>query len=1193
MTNQIAYCIFISMGWIYWITNVKYSNPLPPQPDPSAMEIHAYPSKNHPKTVKNSNSPLTYKPDAYFFGSPPTTNSVLSSGSFYKIRITSSGLYKLDYSFFEDKMKVNADVLNPKNIQLFGQRGGTLAEAISEPRIDDLIEIPIYFEGQEDNKFNSNDFLIFYGEGASYWKFDENEKVNHFFTNPFDRYNYYYIKIDGEKGARITKVPGFEGSDFTITEYYHPIRYEDDRVNLLANFQSTLGSGRDWYGDLFRDGRMKDYSEHFQFKNKIPGKNLRVYARFAGRSDQSSNYQIIVNGKKFTAFIPGTRTYDVEATYAHVRPISAEMTTPTGEISVQCNYPNNGSTTEGYLDYIEIHAPTKLIYESTPLFFSYYDSEQTSIKEYQIDHFPTSGKVWDISDPTSPRELTTKMVSNQQVAFQDDTPEPASYVAFEPQAFSNHPEVIGLIPNQNLHGLQRADLIIIYHPDFKDATDRLAKHRKDYSNLTVKTINILDIYNEFSSGKTDPTAIRDFVKMIYDRDPQFKYLLLMGDASYDYRNIDDELADQLFIPPYETKSSLEPLSSFPTDDFFALLSPNEGGNLRGALDIAVGRLPVQTPEQADLVVSKIIRYDNNGQMHGDWRLKVALVADDEENGIFVTQQEGIEEDNLLQYNNLNIEKIYFDAFRQERTPGGEFFPDANAAINNSFFRGALVMSYLGHGGPTGWAQERVLQIQDINGWNNLNNLPLLITATCSFTSYDDPASNSGGELCLLNGNGGVIALFSTVRSVYLSSNYRLTQAVFSELFKKENGIYPSIGEIMLAAKNKNSADTLNVNSRKFSLFGDPSMKLAYPNQYQVVTSKINQIPVDSIPDTLQALQKITISGEIQNELGDLAGGFNGFLYPTLFDKEIVVKTLSQNETSREIPFNVQKNILYKGEVQISKGQFEFSFILPKDINYEYGMGKLSYYATNGAIDAAGAFQNLIIGGTHPLAEADDTGPEISLYMNDENFIDGGITDENPVLLVKLKDDLGINVSGNSIGHDVTAVLDHNSRNTYVLNEYYQTEQNVSSEGKIRFPLYDLKPGMHVIEVKAWDLANNSNQATLTFNVLKKDTPRIKSITNFPNPMRSETQFIFEHNVNKNNLIFYLEVFNTQGQKVSEVQNDFSFSGYRSISTPWDGTDYLNNPLPQGMYFYRISLYAGGDLRQMVTQSKVQKLMIIR
>ncbi|MEO6190105.1 MAG: type IX secretion system sortase PorU, partial [Saprospiraceae bacterium] len=584
---------------------------------------------------------------------------------------------------------------------------------------------------------------------------------------------------------------------------------------------------------------------------------------------------------------------------------------------------------------------------------------------------------------------------------------------------------------------------------------------------------------------------------------------------------------------------------------------------------------------------KIVRYDIEPKILSDWKVNLLFSADDEDGNAHMSQVDDIANEVNSTYQLYNQQKIYIDAFEQISTPGGERYPEANQAITDEIFKGSLVFTYLGHGGPTGLAQERILQENDIKTWDNEFKPPLFITATCSFTPFDDPRILSAGQLTQIQKNG-TIALFSTVRAVFSSENSAITRATFKNAFLKKDNKYPTLGEILLAAKN----DVSSENSRKYILFGDPSQKLAYP-RYEAEVNTINGKSLSSI-DTLKALQKVNIKGIIKDDNGALNTNFNGLLYITIFDKPVNLKTRANNAGSTPFFYNLQKNIVFKGTSQIVNGEWTVDFIVPKDINYSFGAGKISLYASNlKDADAAGYTNNFKIGGFVKDAVKDDQPPIVKLFINDVNFVNGGISNENPKLYAELSDDYGINITGNSIGHDLIAILDGNDQNPILLNNFFKSKVNDFREGNVTYPLKNLSIGKHTLSLIAWDISNNRGIGNIEFNVISSDDVNIEKVYNYPNPFNKKTNFQFETNYINIPLEVSIQIQSISGKIVKTIQQTITPTGFRISDIEWDGKDDSGQELANGVYLYRIGLYSSTKDLVLSQKSNFQKLVLLR
>ena len=1144
-----------------------------------------YRSKTPPASLRNGN----------------TYNSVLEDGEIFKFAVNETGIYRLDYDFLKNEMGVDLDNIDPRTIKLYGNGGGVLPELVDADRADDLVENAIRVVGEEDGSFNDGDYILFYGEGPNVWTYDAEKKVFDYPMNFYDTKNYYFIKISSGNGLRIGSLPSEGGSTYNSTTFNDFIRYEKDISNLMHDWSFGQGSGRNFYGDYFKVKVDEDYSDEFQVDNLVTNANAFLKAAFVGRvNDNGRNYSITANGNTFTSSSFGRTAGGSVDTYANVQVINTEFV-PGGSFDILLEF-NKGSSSfnEGWLDYIQLNFRRQLLMAGDQMIFRDVETIGNGVSTFRLGGASANLEIWDITDPLAPKRQEANL-SGPELSFSANTQILKEYIAFNTNSGFLSAEAISSekLENQNVHGVDDVDMVIVYPSIFKEEAERLAQHRRGFSGLDVTTVEVGKLYNEFSSGRKDAGAIRDFAVMLHNRQPdKFRYLLLFGDGSFDPRDIYGLGGD--FITVYETASSLSPISSYPTDDYYSLLSEGEGASISsGSLDIGVGRLPVKSIDEARAAVDKIIFYDERPENLRDWRNRILFIGDDEDSNTHTVDANGIADYIGNKNRNLNVDKVYLDAFPQVSTSGGTRIPLATEAINNNMFKGLLAMVYLGHGGTKGWAQERVVKIEDILSWSNKNGMPLIITATCSFTGFDNPAFTSGGELCFLNEKGGAIGLYTTVRPVFASANEKLTRASMDTLFNKLNNNPPTFGEVLRIAKNKvgNAA-----NSRKFLLIGDPSQKLALPN-YQVATTKINGTDIAlAAQDTIRSLQKVTIEGEVQDDFGNIMTNFNGIVYPTIYDKKVLYQTLVQDPGSQLFNYTLQKNIIFKGRASVNAGKFSFTFVVPKDIDYNYGSSKLSYYASDESqmLDAAGNFQEVTLGGTDPNALSDDQGPKVEVFMDDESFVFGGITSSDPLLLVKLEDDNGINVVGNAIGHDLNGVMDNNSQQyNYILNDFYEAAIDDHTKGEVRFPLYDIPEGRHEMKVTAWDIANNPAEGLTEFVVVSSEKTALEQVLNYPNPFTSSTCFLFEMNPPRPGVEVdvLVSIYTVSGRLIKTLEERIIFEDRRlgnDNCIRWDGRDDFGDPLAKGVYLYKVKIQSPQTgATELEGESEFEKLVILK
>ena len=771
---------------------------------------------------------------------------------------------------------------------------------------------------------------------------------------------------------------------------------------------------------------------------------------------------------------------------------------------------------------------------------------------------------------------------------------------------------MGKIANQNLHGFAQADYLILTHESLRPQADRLASLHRN-KGLTVYVVDIQLVYNEFGGGAADPVAVRWIAKMFYDRaavdpDNTLKYLCLFGDGTYDPLN---RIANNNYLlPTYNSPPRFPAVESytqsFSSDDFFGLLDDDEEMKPTEMLDIGIGRIPVSDIETAEDVVNKIEHYMNYGSSlysnafgvqcdtdgyastFGDWRNRVVLMADDiddvgSDNG-FIGDCEDISDIVTENHPEINMVKIYLGAYKQIATSGGERYPDVEDAINQNINKGTLLFNYVGHGGETGLALERVVSIPMIQNWLNINNMPIFISATCEFSRFDDPGRISAGEITLTTPYGGAVGLLTTTRTVSITVNGILVRNLYRVIFEEEDGEPLGLGEIIRRTKNITLGDN---HMRHFALMGDPALKLGKANP-RIITDEINGVAIESGVDTLKALSKITVKGHVEDDFGNVLTGYNGIVYPTVFDKWKDKKTLGQNSAGIIQEFSEQNNIVYKGKSTLKNGLFTYTFVVPKDIDYVIGKGKLSYYSNTEIGHNYGFDTTVVVGGVNPGGIDDDIGPLIELFMNDENFVNGGLTNANPTFLANISDENGVNTTGNGIGHDITMIIDNNTADAIILNNFYEADLDTYQSGKVSYLLSELEEGPHQIVFKVWDVNNNSSEQSLDFIVVYEEEIGISHLLNYPNPFTTNTDFYFEHNQVCNSLDVKVEIFTVSGKLVKTIIETVHSKGFRSEGINWNGIDDYGDKLGRGVYVYRLSI----ETEQGNKAEKIEKLVIL-
>lgn len=1118
--------------------------------------------------------------------------SALREGDIYKIALKNTGIHKLDYNFFKNDLKLNPDQIDPRTVKILGNGGGMLPEKNNAPRLDDVVENAITFVGGEDGKFDPQDFILFYGIGPDKTYYDAANRELYRPKNIYSDRSFYFIKISQGNGVRITNKTNILATNYTTNSFSELVRIEDDKFNLLHynRTNSSTGSGKLWVGDIFNEAaRTRTYSAVVPNVVRTEGGSLR--ANYATASELDSRFSLQVAGLNFETIVPFSRPNSTEDRYGSMSSLFTTFNPTSDTLQFNVTYfPQSGG--EGWLDFIQVNLRRNLMLGNQPLMFRDIRSLNYINTTFQLANASQGWYIWDVTNPQNTLNQEFTLINGNQISFGSPTASNLrEFVAFRQEFEFLKPEAQGKIANQNLHAFDNLDFLIVYHKNFETAAKRLANHRKTFNNMNVEAVDASQIYNEFSSGATDLTAIRDMARMLHERSARFKFLLLVGDGTFDARNIIPvgQLQASNFIPAYETDESLYSLDAFPSDDYFGLLSPTEGGNIgfavgnAGDLDIAVGRFPCKTAEEAENIVNKIIRYDTNPVMLGDWRNRGVFMGDDGDGNIHTNDADAIASKVAQNHPTLNIDKLYIDAYTRQVSAGGARVPDLNTSLYNNQFSGMLTLCYLGHGGAKGLAQERILMKEDLESWSNENNPPLLVTATCSFAPYDNPKEVSAGEAALLNAQGGAIALYATTRAVFASANRVLTELVFDTIFHKSQNQAQTIGEIFMEAKNKSGTGD---NGQKFTLLGDPAMRLALP-RHQIAVTSINA----KATDTIRALQRVTIEGIIKGDNGLILNTFNGKIFPTVFDKPVILRTMGQSSGSYPKDFIVQRNIIFKGSATVQNGRWQFTFVVPRDINYDFGNGKISLYAhNNNSLDATGSFENFVIGGTATNV-SDNLPPKVEVFMNDDKFVYGGLTNESPTLFAKISDDNGINVSGISVGHDLTGNLNE-SRNNIILNNFYEAATDDHTRGTVRYPLSKLAAGEYTMRIKAWDVANNASEGMTRFVVAESGQAALSRVINYPNPFSTKTQFQFDHNLVNQNIQIQVQIYTVAGRLVKTIDETVLASGYRVSNLTWDGRDEFGNELARGVYIYKIKIRAL-NASASEAESQFEKLVIIK
>ncbi|MCX7955434.1 MAG: type IX secretion system sortase PorU [Bacteroidales bacterium] len=1077
-------------------------------------------------------------------------NSILANGKWKKIRINNSGVYKITY----DQL-VSMGFTNLNNIKIYGNGGNQLPFNNAGNWIDDLQEIPIYYEKGVDNIFNSGDYIFCFLSGTTKWYYDNQKGMFLHKLHNYSDYAYYFITDYGDTPKQIEEI---DENNLTpniyVNEYDNYGFYEKEHINLSKG-------GRLFFSESFEYELTKTYSFYF---NKVkPLSELKFLIRAGASSTTQNTLSVYVNNNFIDNIsFPGIGS-SINQNYAILNTLQKTITNSSNVVTFKLTYNKPVVGGVAYLDFIVVNVKELLEFTNKQFIFRNINTcGNGNITKFFISTTKTNTRILDVTNFFNPL-LIVYNNEGTGISYIAKTDTLREFVIFD-ETTMFVPEIVGDVPNQNLHALSNIDMVIVTLPELTPVANEIAKIHNEKDNLNVVVLTPDKIYNEFSSGIPDITAIRFFMKMLYDKASDSttspKYLLLLGDGSYDNKRLMNNI-----IPTYQANnSSPDALSGFTTDDYYGMLDDNEYEYF-GTLEVGVGRIPVNNINEAHIILNKIKNYYSTNSL-GDWKNVITFIADDEDGNEYVVESEYLSSYLDSVWKNFNTEKIYLDAYKQISTPTGNRYPDAHDAIKNKVEKGSFIINYIGHGNEYGLTHEHVIIVSDILNWKNYNKLFFFITATCEFSRWDDHERTSAGEYAFINPNGGAIVEYSTTRAVFANSNFALNKQIFYAMLKPESiKKRLKVGDIYRISKN-NTGGPADINKRNFTLIGDPALALDFPD-YIITIDSINHKPVDVFSDTIRPLSIVTISGKIKDN-ESICSNFNGTLYITVYDKPNSTSTLA-NDGGTPVFFKIQNNILFKGKATVKNGLFKFSFPIPKYINYSEGYGKISLYAedkTNNK-DAAGNYSKLILGGDY-FNVSDNKGPDINLYINDEKFTDGSICNENPTLIVLLQDESGINITSNSIGNGIFAYLD-NSNNKIKLNDYFSAEIDNYQKGKVEYKFENLSEGKHTITVEASDILNNKSIKQISFTVYKEKELVIDRVYNYPNPFTTKTRFFFEHNQLNNNVLVHLEILTMTGKVIKTIIEEFYSDSFRSNFIEWDGTDTYGDRVGNGVYFYRL------------------------
>ena len=1074
-------------------------------------------------------------------------NSVLSKGRFVKVRINESGVYKLTYADLRSKG------IEPSNVRMFGYGGAVLEENFELAKHDDLPEIAVYDTG---------DAILFYAQGINKWTYNSTSDMFVHQLNPYSVYGYYFVTSDnvGEKKRIQQKNEINIPSTAVINDVSE---FTDYKVHEKEQ-NYVLKSGRELYGEVFTNSVPVNLP--FSFPNILQTASLKTRIEVVQSSSGSSIFYLKLNDSQKNINFSSS----VSVIYT--------FTPSSDNLSFSLSY--RGAST-GFLNYLEVNAQRNLkMVNAAMLFHNKKNLSDNSYNRYLLETDNSNIQIWDINDQINVRRIPVTR-ENGKLVFTDSAPAAKSYLAIDPAALSgiSSATLLDELASQNIHGMDPVDMLIITHPNFVGAAQTLAQAHLEINGFKVGVVTTEQVYNEFSSGTPDVSAYRWAAKMFYDKpqnnDDKIRYLLLFGKGSFDNRGLLTASGSNMVLT-YQSANSLIHETTYSTDDYFGLLDDSEGLSLGDSdrVDIGIGRFPVVSTEDAYGVVNKTIAYMRN-ENNGSWKNQLCFLGDDGDKNAHMIDANEFADIIHRKHPSYHVNKILWDAYQQEINASGEAIPAIRNRFHNLLRSGLLFIAYMGHSNANGMSNENIFTYNDANALRN-KNLPLFSAGTCELSYYDRDGVSTGEEV-VRNSQGGGIGCFSAVRVVYPTQNYKILKLFSNFLFQPESERHLSIGDAVMKAK-KADTDNFNNNTLKYVYLGDPAVKLRLPNQYQILATEINETSITG-NDTLRALSANTIKGIVADNDGQVNSRFNGTLHVMVLDKEETLLTLG-NEGNEPLKYKDRPNTIFRGTATVKNGEFEFDFMLPKDIKYNYGTGRMIFYAyTNDNLyEAQGHCENFIIGGSIDNIEHITDGPLVNMYLNHAGFVSGGKVNETPIFTAHVSDEYGINISSPTPGHDIMLMVDNKS---YILNNYYEAKQDTYKEGTINYQFSELDEGYYTLMFRIWNLYNVSTVEYMDFQVVKNLNPEIFSVTCYPNPASTETNIIVTHDREDEIISMTVDVYDLSGRRI------WSRTSENSTLINWNLTTDTGQQVPNGMYIYRVSVKDG----KKITSSRANKMVV--
>lgn len=1086
----------------------------------------------------------------------------LANGQWYRFDIGETGIYRLSRSWFAD---AGFDVANldPRTIRLFNSGGRERPTRLDDDRPDPLQEIAIEVVGGDDGRFDDGDYVQFFGQGLSGFAWAGSSRKYAHYIHRYDDMNTYLLTVGGVEGKRMGREMSLNESGAFQPSWFLGREFAEEE---LVNVQN---SGKLWVGKRLvpNAGSASSLVLTRKLNGLVSSQPVTYRMQVLSSSEVTNSFSIRADNTplgvlNMSTVDFGSDTGDMAKVSSGVYQGTGQLADDRSTLTITYSASPAERSRGGYVDWVEWEYARRFEPVNDELLFSAPDT--TAVIQFVLNGFTMSDiHVYDITDVANVRRMQGVQVSGGTVRFQVENLEgyPRQFLAVAAPALKTAGG-ISVLSNSSLLTAEGAEHLIITGASLKEAADRLKAHRERAGEdfISSRVVLLEEIYNEFNSGVADPTAIRDFLAWAMENwSVQPRYVLFLGDGHFDYRNYTTE--EEIIVPVWETENSINRIDSYVSDDYYALVM---GTDTR--VDLATGRIPVLTLEEANTVVDKIIGYETQSELE-PWKNRITFVADDgytsfadTDRSQHTSQSEGLASKLPAEYEQ---DKIYIVSYRTENTAQGRRKPEAAEAIIDRINEGTLIINYTGHGAHDIWAHERIF-ISDVTipQLTNDDRLTFVSAATCTFGLYDMPGVRSGNEQLMLEERGGSIGGLSAPRVVFSNENNNFNSEFFKHLLnegREEDGRAKPLGEAIYAAKQRYHG---YAGYLKFHLFADPALRLALP-RYRAAVERIlvNGTAVGEDTVQLPALSHVTVEGSVRRSNNDVWTDFTGEVELSLFDGErtVVVQEPLWNNYTYAMP----GGLLYRGKASITSGRFAVEFIVPKDISYEDAMGRIAMYFDNDAVDGAGYFLDIMIGGSDSTAVPDTEGPVAELFMDDRAHRPGDQTGTDPLLITDLYDESGINTTGLGIGHDIEAWLDDSDK-SIILNAYYRGDLDSYQRGTVEYRLRNLVPGPHTLRLRAWDIFNNSTTVETRFVVAGGLS--VQDVRNYPNPVQYGTTFTFRHNV-LDPVVVDVYIYASNGRL--ERRLNAADQGSQIVEIPWDGNNSAGTPLAAGLYLYRL------------------------